>query len=276
MGIDLKSENLTISVPNMGCNKNCPYCISKMTGFIESDGSLFYKNINKALTVSKQAEITSVLITGKGEPTMDLGLLYTIIEFIDKKYYLPIELQTNGILLKNNKHIVPTLKDCGLDVIAISIDNKFQLDRYGDLFDYIKQLNLVLRVTVNITNMLDLSFDQLLEYCILKNIDQLTIRRIVPPEDPKASQVVNWIKENAPVTLYDDMVKEAKEVINKNGKLIRQLSHGANIYDLSGVAFTHSDYCIQEFNMGSNIRSLIYQENGHLYTSWNSKASILF
>ena len=37
----MRANNLTISVPYKGCDKDCPYCVSKMTGYMESDKEAF-------------------------------------------------------------------------------------------------------------------------------------------------------------------------------------------------------------------------------------------
>lgn len=41
-------EKLTICIPSLGCNKECLYCISKMTGFYnKANIDNFRSNINK-------------------------------------------------------------------------------------------------------------------------------------------------------------------------------------------------------------------------------------
>ena len=47
----MKAQTLAISVPNYGCNKNCPYCVSKMTGYLKSNESLFLDNTQEGLTL---------------------------------------------------------------------------------------------------------------------------------------------------------------------------------------------------------------------------------
>ena len=59
-------------------------------------------------------------------------------------------------------------------------------------------------------------------------------------------------------------------------RVIRKLPYGATIYDIGGIAVTWFDYCIQDAHGVDDIRSLIFQEDGHLYTAWDSPASILF
>ena len=49
----MRAQNLTISVPYKGCDKDCPYCVSKMTGYIESDEGAFYGNMEKVSKIGR-------------------------------------------------------------------------------------------------------------------------------------------------------------------------------------------------------------------------------
>ena len=86
----------------------------------------------------------------------------------------------------------------------------------------------------------------------------------------------NWIAKNAPDHLYNDLTELVRRQVKQEGRLIRSLKNGIQIWDIDDVAVATSDYCIQERDEGDNLRSLVYQEDGHLYTGWGSRASILF
>jgi molybdenum cofactor biosynthesis enzyme MoaA len=246
-----------------------------MTGYIDARVDVIQRNIPKVIQVAKSADVTSVLLTGKGEPTMDMPYLLTIIKEFSRVY--PVELQTNGVRLSQNLVELSQLYLAGLDVLAVSIDSLEQTVDYQDLFAAVNKLGMIARITVNITQKVrHVTFPQLINYCNIHNIKQLTLRKIVAPENPVDLPTVQWIERNAPPELYDSIMDEARTQITLEGKLIRQLAHGFNVYDVRGVSFSYSDYCIQERSLGSNVRSLVFQEDGHLYTSWNSKASILF
>jgi MoaA/NifB/PqqE/SkfB family radical SAM enzyme len=275
MGQDLKAENLTISVPNFGCDKNCPYCVSRMTGYVENDYPRMLRNFTKVIHVARAAEVTSVLFTGKGEPMLAYREL---IELAGRFNFWPLELQTNGIRLDSGDDSLLTgLYDAGLDVIAVSIDHSDELETYRGLFERIGKAGLTSRITVNVTDLLgEVTFESLLSYCRENAVSQLTLRRIVTPENPKDEKTAGWIAENVDDNDYRSLMEQARLHVTRYGKLIRTLNHGVEVYDCDGVSFSYSDYCIQERNLGNNIRSLIFLEDGHLYTSWNSRASILF
>ena len=92
----MKAQNLTVSVPANKCDKDCPYCISKITWETNPDQVLVQRNIPKVKRLANSAEISNVLITSKKEPFMNYdGLIWMANQFSD--YWL--ELQTNGIEL---------------------------------------------------------------------------------------------------------------------------------------------------------------------------------
>jgi MoaA/NifB/PqqE/SkfB family radical SAM enzyme len=233
------------------------------------------RNIDKIRNVARAAEVTSILFTGKGEPILAWEELLALgREFAG----WPLELQTNGIVLsKDEGSMLESLYATGFDVIAVSMDGDEQFERYAPLFARISDTGMTLRITVNITNILTpRSFDDLLEYCREHAVHQLTIRKIVVPENPGDGKTARWIEEHGTPEVYDDLIQQGVASAKERGKLIRSLAHGVLVYDIDGVSFSFSDYCIQERNEGDNIRSLVFLEDGHLYTSWNSRASILF
>jgi hypothetical protein len=98
---------------------------------------------------------------------------------------------------------------------------------------------------------------------------------VIPNNVPK-SKYTMWIRDNTNPAQYDTMVDKMREELAKHGTFIRSTEFGMLIYDYMGISVTTSDYCIQDNSQNIDIRSLIYLDDGHLYTSWNSKASRLF
>lgn len=271
----MRAANLTISIPYLGCDKNCPYCISRITGFPKPNTGKLKRNINKVKTLARAAQVTNVLITGKGEPTLNWNFLLDIVE---KFQDWPVELQTNGLLL--NKHLdkVNTLAIHGLDVVAISIDKIEQFTDFKELFKRIHNLGMTIRVTLNVTKMIPrtATFNYLISICKQHKIDQFLLRNIVAPTHAQVSEYTKWIEENTSPEQYDKLVGEMNMCLEKFGMFLRETEFGMKIYDYRGVSITKSDYCIQDSSNGNNIRSLILLDDGHLYTNWYSKASRLF
>jgi len=276
MGKDLKAENLTISLPNVGCNKNCPYCVSRMTGYMESDYWLMSRNIKKVRKTAEAAEVTSVLFTSKGETLLSFDELK---EFANKFRDFPLELQTNGLLL--DESILNALCVIGMNVIAISIDSIEQLHMCMPIVRGITSRGMIPRATLNLvgidcpSGLLCYTPTQLIENCADLGFRQVTFRRIVCPENPKHQATVEWIEKNIPSVICDRFIGELDLAISY-GKVVRILNSGMGIWDIGGVSVMYSKYCVQERDCGNDLRSLIFQEDGHLYTSWNSNASVLF
>ncbi len=276
----MKANNLSISIPNLGCDKDCKYCISKVTGAIKYNSFLFERNMNKVKEFAKNIGCSSILLTGKGEPMRNFHDILNCLTFFKD---FPIELQTNGKILYanflNDKNILNKLAYNQLNVIAFSIDNIEDLFEYSDLFKYLKSINIIVRVTLIIHK--NIAHNSLIEWVILckqYHIDQLSFRNLTIPnmncETNQAKETITYIKENSDKKYYNILNKTLTKYYSKN--IIRKLNFGATVYDIKGISVTSLDNCLQEKHNDDDIRSLIYMEDGHLYTSWNSKASIIF
>ena len=121
-----------------------------------------------------------------------------------------------------------------------------------------------------------MTFYDFIDLCRAGSVDQLMLRQIVVPNYVEAdSATAKWINENVDPEQYDRLFNEMKDACTVRGRFLRQLHFGPGVYDYKGVSVSYSDYCIQDSNEGEDIRSLIFLEDGHLYTSWNSTASAI-
>lgn len=272
----MKANNLSICMPYKGCDMkgHCAnYCISKITGFMEkSDYGYMRRNIDKVRNFAKMANITSVSFTSKGEPMLDKGTLYTLMTEFEG---FPLELQTNGIEIKENLTQIIQLSNFGLDVLAISFDTLGQFNEFYEVFKKAHKFNLTTRVTYNITNLTPKGtfIGDLIDLCNAHEVDQFSIRNIVAPNFCKENAQTKWIRENVDESFYSKMKAELERI---EKRLLRTLPYGATLYEVDGVAVTCFDYCVQDNSNDKDVRSLIFAEDGHLYTSWNSLASRIF
>lgn len=272
----MKANNLSISIPYKGCDKNCPYCVSKMTGYMDHNDELFDRNIEKVKHLAEMSEVSSVSITGKGEPVLNM----TYVKYILKRFKeFPCELQTNGLALAKSFTLIRDLHLAGLDIIAISIDKLTDFEKIVEpIVSEAKKYGLTVRVTLNVTNLIDerVSFNDIFGLAKSYKIDQFSLRNITIANYGLNNKTTLWIHDNTNEYQYEKMVQEMNIEILKRGRKIRQLSYGAVLNDLDGIAVTNFDYCIQDDSDDEDIRSLIYMEDGHLYTTWNSPASRIF
>lgn len=269
------AHSITISVPYKGCDKNCPYCVAQMTGFVETDRDLMLRNLPKIKALAQRTQVVTILMTGKGEPLLNDGWLLILgKEFRD----FPLEVQTNGIRLNKERELLQRLYFSGFDLIAFSLDKLEQFEEYADLFLAVKQRGMLIRVTLNITNMIPpgTTFKDIARLCMELRVDQLTLNNIVIPDNTRSTKQASWITANVNPDQYQFLQLGLLHQVEKNGMKIRELAHGPVVYDYFGLSVTHNDYCVQNSNKENDIRSLIFMEDGHLYTSWNSKASKIF
>jgi len=282
------ANNLTISVPihNEVCDKNCEYCVLKMTGYMKHNRALMQRNIPKAQTLAKAARITNVLITSKGEPLLNF---HETLGLIDQFGDWPVELQTNGIWLDKNVSALIELHRAGLDVIAISIDRISEIKKFDSIFHAINEMSMTVRLCVNLTSKLSekaINFNDIITLCQSHPIKQVIIRNIMVPNflvtTEKAKDTKDWIERNTSVQRYNEWNSQMINTLSGNvfhaedNHLIRKIPHGAKSYRCKGISVMFSDYCVQEANNTEDVRSLIFLEDGHMYTSWDKEASILF
>ena len=280
----MKAQSLSICVPNMGCNKNCPYCISKFTGASTPNRLLIERNIAKVVKLAETASVSSVILTGKGEPLLNID---DIRYFAGKFSDFPIEVQTNGLVLLEQDDLIKELYECDVNVVAFSFDRLSQFDQFKDVISQIKDWGIVVRVTFNVSdsynfpaNTRALVLLDFIDACKPAGVNQLSFRNITIPHNyvhstasKKAQAAHDWIRQNTRNGLYRELVTRLREI---NAPLIRSLPFGAKVYDVYGIAVTYFDYCLQDSHTDEDIRSIIFEEDGHAYTAWNSKASILF
>jgi molybdenum cofactor biosynthesis enzyme MoaA len=275
----MRAQNLAISIPKYEkCDKDCPYCVSKMTGYLKPNEVLFWRNMEKAKTLAKHANITSVLITGKGEPTQDIDLVLKVLRNFNE---FPTELQTNGKFLNAHTEYMEALSEYGLNVLAISIDNPNEILKYKPLTKEAQDLGMLVRYTLNVTDRFDdYSFKHLFSMCKEVGIDQFSFREVTVPTDAvetlESENAQRWIDKHVNHDAVEEMKDEMIAVLENKGRFLMSLPYGARLYDYEGISVTWFDYCVQDSNEGDDIRSLIYQEDGHMYLAWNSKASRIF
>jgi len=275
----MKAWGLTASIPvlNDKCDKNCAYCISQMTGFIKPDPELVERNLEKVYTVAEAAKITTFLITSKREPMLNIEAVLKMCKRFNK---FPTEIQTNGIWLNRHPECLKELYCDGMNVIAFSIDHLGDLEKYAGLFEEITAHRMIVRICLNLTDMIpvEMKFGDIFETIIkASNVRQLMFRNITTPSIVKSGPQYEWVKKHTDYDRYLALAQEFERIVIKEKKIpIRKLPFGLDIYGHKGISVSFSDYCLQETNNNEDIRSLVFLEDGHLYTSWSDPASILF
>ena len=274
----MKVETFSILVGDKRCNAHCPFCVSKMTcdGNLKNNPSVKWVNFHKAIRFAQINNVTTVILTGKGEPTLAPEMIKKYLtQMCVSQYKFPfIELQTNGILLPKLTNELESFYNLGLSTISLSsVHYKLEKNKeiYGDKYNDLKFLVKILHdigftVRVNCIMIKDYiySIDKILEFAKYAkeiNIDQLTFRPVTLPEiNTSAKEVYDWIIDNKPETIRDiDFWHYGHELLS--------LPHGAKVYDYEGQNVCLSN-CLTETTDPENIRQLIFFPNGELRYSW--------
>lgn len=113
---------LNIVITNR-CNLACWYCFfyAQRSGFIyEPDLKTLREMIRKAKIQNQPIGIKAVQLTG-GEPTLRDDL-FEIIKMIKKEGITHIQVNTNGLILAEDKRLASKLKRAGVNVVYLSFD----------------------------------------------------------------------------------------------------------------------------------------------------------
>ena len=273
----MKANNLSISIPYAQCGKSCPYCISKMTGYMDANENLFEANLKKARKMADNLGVSSIMITSKGEPLNNMLMMEFALNCFDK---YPIDVQTNGL---------PLLDGIGskslnlVDVFCISVDSPEYFQESSELhkiWDKIHSYDAIARATIIMSNRFKgMKLNDYISVCKKFGICQLTFRNTTIPENCirtlNSQEAQDWIIDHDCCPRYEMIVKEITQKVSLKDRILT-LSFGPSIYDIDGISVTFMDYCLQGNSNGEDIRSLVYQENGHMYLTWDKKGSILW
>jgi molybdenum cofactor biosynthesis enzyme MoaA len=253
-----------------------------MTGGVKTDNILFEQNLEKAKYIAQSSAVSSISITGKGEPFLNIEAMTKVVNVFK---HMPIEVQTNGRLLKklfNSKmigkynYLISQLSY--IDVFAFSCDTFEEITDLKDVIENLNRHGFITRITFNVTDRVsDKTYSDFLNAFKEVGVRQFSFRKIIKANFTEENEVHKWIDEHGGADIYDNLISQGKGYITENNcQMIRKLSYGAVLYDVDGMSYTYFDYCIQDTSDDGDVRSLIYQEDGHLYTTWNSPASLVF
>jgi hypothetical protein len=248
-----------------------------MTWKPQANKDLFLERLGLVSCYASYSGISDVVVTGKSEPTLDKDLLcHVLVEF----GAFPTVLQTNGKLLLEDGGYIEILHEVGLTTLAISIDHPGQLYDFEDVFRHVSDLGIIPRITVMLTpSVMQHNLSAWVRMSKELGIRQLTFRAITAPwtiaQTTEATLTRDWIESNIDQGDVNDWWENFQHTVSRY-KVIRRLSYGAIIYDVDGVSVTYFKFCVQDSSDEDDVRSLILNQDGHLYTTWDSPASVIF
>ena len=288
------------------CNAHCNFCISRMTQTSDFRREKFDQHLMNwgrnahsfaaACRFAKASNATTVLFTGKGEPTIYKSEVYSYLMALEKYEFPFIEIQTNGIAISNgyignhdNEEGCVTNSDLanwqksGLTHVALSIahwDNERNHKIYGskraiDLENLVGNLTrdgfsvriccLLMKDYVDSIE----DFHKVVTLCNSWGARQLKITPITRPINPDNVGVAKWVDEHLP----ENAGKIVDEIIVK-GHYLRTLPHGSPVFDYDGLSVCVSD-CLPKTNKVGNGIQPIFWPDGSLTYSWEYKGAVL-
>ncbi len=281
----MKANNLSICVPHgkQEC-RLCPYCVSRMTGMYCENIDLMRQNMPKVATLARATGVTSVMITGKTEPMDSIELWGELIHVFSD---FPMEIQTNSRWWHNGTHGMEELhllKKIGVNIVAMSADDRSGIDTVCRISAIAEETGLVVRATLNVSDRLFPTHSvrtedvgEIIELLSCGFVRQCTFRKLSYPSSAADTPEAEWIQNHNCKSLFGQVMAAQKNYIEKQGgRLVRRLPDlGVSISDIGRMSIATSDYCIQEAPADDNIRSLIFANDGHVYTSWDSSGTLL-
>lgn len=289
----MKIQTFSVIAGSEACNARCPFCVSKMTpaqGVGLKEPEVNWRNFKIAANLALQCGVTTVMLTGKGEPTLFPDQLTSYLEALRTFAFPFVELQSNGIrLLTQKTRLEPYLQEwyeLGLTTIAVSIvhqDAEKNREVYlphkrsyidlAELIDHLHTCGLSVRLACILAGGYIDDVDGLvglIEFARECGVEQLTVRPINRPTTSRSSDASGWADQHH---LTREGLAAIAEFLEREGNLLMKLVHGALIYDVRGQNVCLSDSLT--LTPSGDIRQLIFFPDGHLRYDWQHKGAIL-
>lgn len=284
----MKIQTLSVVIGTAACPARCPFCVSKMTSDITKHmelGRINWRNFEIACRFAKDSGVSTVLFTGKGEPTLYPGNINDNLEHIQPFEFPFIELQTNGLLFAGDtarkyEEYLKHWYDLGLTTICLSnvgTSRTFGQKIYtGSGREYFYMEEMVsdlhsLGYTVRLTTVMVKGgidsykrVEDLVRWCKANKVGQLTVRPVARPSNSHNEKAAEWVEKNRP---SDEVMRNVADHLEFNGTLLMKLGHGAKVYDLYGQNVCLNN-CLTLDPADNELRQLIFFPDGKLCYDW--------
>jgi molybdenum cofactor biosynthesis enzyme MoaA len=281
-------QTFSIVVGTRACNASCPFCISKQTGLFGTPIKVNWRNFRIACNLAQKANTTTVLLTGKGEPTLYPDHVTDTLKGLHSFKFPLIEMQTNGMTMAQGQLSNEQLEqwyDLGLTTIAISVvhyakelnqpiyDPKGEHYDLGNLILKLHQIGYSVRLCVMmVKGYIDNpdKVNRLIGFCKANKVEQLTLRNIKPSDVTESPAVTEWTRAHA---LSEDDFLKSVWAIRFQGTLLQHLMHGMDVYDFEGQNVCLGNCLTRDTNGKDEFRSLIFFPDGSLFYDWQFKGA---
>lgn len=305
----MEIQSLSICCPSATgkCINHCKTCTARQhTNPYKNkyDGSHtecfdYWEDVKKRMIYAQKQGCQTLMLTGSNEPQQNrrwLETLYQVMQSLPEKF-VNIEIQTTGALLDYD--YIQFLKKFGVTTVAVSTFNieddviNREIEESADkhlnleiLCQRITSMGMTLRLCLNVTDYIladikaienpdEFDFiseiDKLLERCEALGANQVTFRKMWSANNTTEAE---WIHQNCKFDEY--IIKAVNESVTKQGTLINKLPYGAARYDFRGFSIVVDTDSMAKDTDNAATKYYIIREDGKMYSSWDSKASIVF
>ena len=284
-------QSLSIVVPTGYCWNHCPYCVSRTHCEDYGDYSKKLSNdiitsgyINRIRFVRDQG-CNTMMLTGTAEPQQNMPFIKNLLitnRSLKQPFY-NVELQTTGSGM--TEKMIEELAELGVTTLALSISS-FDPDRnveiihmpenkkvdYYNLIWWAHDNNMNVRACLNLTDEFNrYEAAQYFKWARGQGIEQLTFRQMYYHYmDPCEERM--WIQAHS---IDFKRIGQIKDFIQKYGTEVAILPYGFKQYDVQGISVVVDDDCMSKGNI-ANFKYAILRPNGHLYSQWDLKGSLIF
>lgn len=294
----MKIQTFSVVVGGPACNAKCPYCVSRLTGCTngidvgQKAMDIKKRNFNIACNFAKMSGVSTVLLTGKGEPTLYPDHITRYLEQLEKWQFPFIELQTNGIVLNELQDELKEWYDAGLTTVSLSCASKYE-DNNEKIFgkdirlekniELLHRIGFSVRISCVMTDAYVSGISDIVtfvDWCKYNGVEQFTVRPAtnislneINGDDIKTG-VHQWIEENTQKvwTNMQDICWWFDD--SKNATTLLTLAHGAKVYDCNGQNISLNS-CLTRSDNPDDIRQLIFSSDGHLRFDWVKEGAII-
>lgn len=294
----MRISTLSVVVGSSACNARCPFCVSHMTpqaGVALKPPAVNWRNFKKACRLAQLAGTTTVMLTGKGEPTLFPDRIAEYLAALGSYDFPLIELQTNGIVIGDRAtgSVQPDRSErsewdarlsewyaLGLTTIALSVvhqdaeaNRRIYAPHRKDYPDLARTVRILHRhgFSVRLTvTMLKGHVDSpeavlgLAEFARANGVAQLTVRPVARPAESRDPVAAKWVDEHAVPNAALEGISRALEA---EGTPLMDLPHGARVYDVRGQNVCLTD-CLVVKPDAAELRNLIFFPDGALRYAW--------
>ncbi len=280
----MKIQTFTVVAGSAACNARCPFCISRQTpnsGVPTKQPEVNWRNLQIGIRIAQQHNVTTALITGKGEPTLFPDQLNQYAQRLAEGFPI-VELQTNGLVFQQPewRERLEFLYNAGVTTIALSVVHwENEINRkiyaphwaeYPDLATTIALLHEIgfsVRLTLMMASPYFVDFadvNMLMRFVKANKVEQTTLRPVLLAQSNGDEEIKAWSDKHI---LTEDQLFGITNHIELNGTRVMTLPHGAQIYDFGGQNLALTD-CLTIKEDTDDLRQLIFFPDGALRYDW--------